>query len=217
VLEIVERILAALIILALLTLLIILAFPVPPRDTVAPTPSANGKQAAERTDPAPTTATPPPTPTKAPETTRPAEKAAETKPVEAAKPKTAPDKVAEATPPPVKKTNERLRESKEVVVVPAPPADPNRTITVRAKNPTVVVEETVERVEPVRRRHIHAARREPAPARPRPWREPVIAGECDDEDCGRATCCGCDPKSVPFWARPRRERYAQLPPGVCPE
>ena len=39
-LEIVERILAALIILALLTLLIILAFPVPPRQTTGPTNAA---------------------------------------------------------------------------------------------------------------------------------------------------------------------------------
>jgi hypothetical protein len=214
--EIVERILAALIILALLTLLIILAFPVPPRDTVAPAPSGETKQ-AERTDPAPKSSPPAstpapkvePAPATAPKGTDPAPAAktdAKQTPVPKAEP-SAPRKVVDRIPP---------SSAPAPVVVSSDPKRP--AITVRAKSETErVVYSRDERVSRYRSRTAQA-RRERERAREiarREWREPVFVGECEDEDCD---CCGggCGKSSRPYWAEPRRQRWAQAPVGACP-
>jgi hypothetical protein len=201
VLEIVERILAALIILALLTLLIILAFPVPPRDNVAP---PSGTRQAERGDPAPKSE-PAPAPRVEP---APAPKTAEPK-------STPPAKQADPLPAPVeKKTAERLPESKgPTTVSPSEPRKP--AITVREKTETERVDVRRDEIVPHRRRATYVPRREREAAR-RTWREPLVARECEDDDCG---CCGGDCRATgrPYWAAPRRERWARLPAGVCPD
>ena len=225
--EIVERILAALIILALLTLLIILAFPVPPRDTVAPAPSGETKQ-AERTDPAPKGSLPPasapapkvePAPTPAPKVEPAPAPAPEPKASDPAPaPKTDAQQTPEpkAEPPAPRKVVDRIPPSS---AAPAPVVvsnDPKRPpVTVRAKNQTErVVYSREEKVSRYRRRATVAARRE-REAVTRGWREPVFVGECEDEDCD---CCGgdCGKRSRPYWAEPRRQRWAQAPAGTCP-
>lgn len=195
-LEIVERILAALIILALLTLLIILAFPVPARSPVAPTPSGDGQQEAQRreeTKPAPVTETKP-APTKPAETKPP-----EPKPVE---------KPAEPKPVELKKAD-RLPIEKD-----APPRKPASTVFAKGDS------ERIDRAETHARRNSSEA---PKGYPIRRVERDAIIEDCPEDDCD---CFVKPARRRPFWAEPpprrvveRRYRpyWAQLPAGACPE
>lgn len=209
-LGIVERILAALIILALLTLLIILAFPVPPRPSVGVPP---GETRTEKTpDPAPPTPTPAPAPTK--QATR--------------QPEPAPTP-ASAPAPAVRKSSERLPET----------APPPAAVEPKAPQPTVLAKSNKERIvdsriEEYPQRRIATVRREPVVVarRDRVRHAPVLADDCPF-DCVDGCCC--DTRNRPYWAKPkrrvvadgrpywtdrppaRRPRYAAIPPGVCPD
>jgi hypothetical protein len=153
-------------------------------------------------DPAPT---PTPTPAPAPKENDPAP-APKTDAQQTPEPK--------AEPPAPRKTVDRIPPSAPAPVVVS--NDPKRPpVTVRAKNQTErVVYSREEKVSRYRRRATIAARRE-REAVARSWREPVFVGECEDEDCD---CCGgdCGKRSRPYWAEPRRQRWAQAPAGTCP-
>jgi hypothetical protein len=213
VLGIVERILAALIILALLTLLIILAFPVPPRQPVGAPPSNETQRADKPPEPAPPAPAPAPAPA----------------PGSTSAPKQPPAKAPE--PPVVKKSAERLPETK---VLPPPPP----VVVEKTPQPSVLAKSDRERivdsrVEVYPPKRIVAVRRDPLVVK----RERVRHGPVLVDDCGRDCfddCC-CDTRDRPYWAKPkrrvavaergdpdwadspRRRRWAGIPPGVCPE
>jgi hypothetical protein len=214
--EIVERILAALIILALLTLLIILAFPVS-----APTPG-----------PARTTTEVKPTENRENET-----RVVENKPVPVPTPKTEPKAVEPKSTEPksveAPKSAERLPETKVPVIV----EQRRPTTNLQAKTDSERVEEVRVENRP-RVERVETARRDPAPPR---RRRRLAAADCAGGDC----CDGCEgcaerrPRIVerrryaarerPYWTSRGRDRpyWAQqhqpywtdepVPAGTCPD
>jgi hypothetical protein len=234
VLEIVERILAALIILALLTLLIILAFPVPPRQPAGPSNTAQ-KPADTPTETRPAPAAPPKVePAKkdppAPVQTPPADKTQEAQakdPRPAADPKIDSKGVANSEKAADNSAEDKRRHNDGV------------DTATRKTVPPAPLREHAADVRPCsdadcRRRARHAdskvcneegCRRRPPPA--------VVARDCSSRGCG-----DCDDRrrgvrshNAPYWAQPRR--YASReddpdwyderefdpgpPPGVCPD
>ncbi len=209
-LEIVERILAALIILALLTLLIILAFPVPPRQTAGP-PTAAPKPGEVADTPAPArpaprqTAEPVPPPAKAPE-----------QPAPAPQPDVAGDSAAQ------READRRAEENRR-----------------RAEAEALRHKRAVQRAEcsgegcgrGLRTTHIRDCPEGGCPRRP--IRRPVLK-DCPD---GARDCCPEERRhryvkrnNLPYWKDPRYavseddpdwydERIAAIgpPPGACPD
>jgi hypothetical protein len=190
VLEIVERILAALIILALLTLLIILAFPVPPRPAVAPAPSGDTPQEAQRD---------------------------ETRPVET---KTPPPKPAEPKPVDTRPVEPRPTEPKKADRLPVekdpPPAPRKPAPTVLAKSDS----ERVERAETHARRNIsEAPKSHPIRRVERDVVvEDCPEDDCDCvERPARRRPFWAEPPAPRVVERRHRPYWAQLPAGACPE
>ena len=234
VLEIVERILAALIILALLTLLIILAFPVPPRQTPAPTAntpkSGEVKEAENRT------------PAKTPE------KTAE-QPKEVPPPAKAPEQPARETRQKVEvKDDSRAEREAETR------AEERRRAAADEERRRVAADEAEHARRPDRTAHPAADVRDCADPDCRRLARPSRPRDCIDGDCRRRVrparvrdCsedsddCSCDEAwrrryvkrhNLPYWAQPPR-RYAARdddpdwyderardpgpPPGTCPD
>ena len=203
--EIVERILAALIILALLTLLIILAFPVsapspgPARTTTEVKPGDN-KETETRVTEVKT-----PQAVKPPPAVKPSEpSSAAPKPAEAAKPDS--DKLPEQTQP--------------VVAEVKRPTANHQSKADKVRIDELRVVDTPHRVETVRR--------DPAPPR---RKRRIVEEDCADDSC---ECCGCEerrPRLVerrryaanrdrPYWANRGGRPYwasGQAPDGVCPD
>jgi hypothetical protein len=240
VLEIVERILAALIILALLTLLIILAFPVPPRQPAGPSntaqkpadtpvdnktaPTAPPKTETAKKDPLPPAQTPPADRTQEAQSKdqRPA-----SEPKSDSKGVASGEKAAENKTEDRRRHNDGIDTSQRKAVTPAP-------VRERAADARACTDAECGR----RVRHVDArgcneggCRR---PSTPPP--HPTVTRDCSSRGCDDCGCCREDGRrvaksdSAPYWARRRyaareddpdwydeREFDPGPPPGVCPD
>jgi hypothetical protein len=228
VLEIVERILAALIILALLTLLIILAFPVPPRQTAGPTPAKPGEEVArapaQPDQPAkqsPADPVLPPTPE--PKT-----------PVSPPATDVGGDSRAQQEADRRAQENRRRAEEEAARRADADSARRAEEEALRRKRTVPAAGCTDEECRRILRTRVRDCPEAGCPPPRRPVRRPVLK-DCRD---GARDCCPEEPRrrivkrhNLPYWKDPRRyavveddpdwydERIAALgpPPGVCPD
>lgn len=204
--EIVERILAALIILALLTLLIILAFPVsapspgPARTTTEVKPGDNQETERRVTE----VKAPPGAPKADPKTTEPKPDAKSTE-AKSTEPKP-------ADPP---KSAERLPEQRRLL----PVAEPKRpTTNLQAKTDS-------DRIAEIRADNRHRAatvRRDPLPPK---RKRRIVERDCADDSCEE--CEVRHPRRRRYAANPDRPYWAQqhgpywaaepIPAGACPD
>jgi hypothetical protein len=226
VLEIVERILAALIILALLTLLIILAFPVPPRQTAGPpaaTPRSGDEVARAPVQPEQPGKQKPADPVPPPPVQRPADPATDVGGDSRAQQEA--DKRAEE--------NRRRAEEEAARRADADAARRAEEEALRRRRTQPAAGCTDEECRRIVRTRVRDCRDGGCPPR-RPVRRPVLR-DCHD---GARDCCPEESRrrivkrhNLPYWKDPRRyaaveddpdwydERIAVVgpPPGVCPD